>query len=192
MTDFGAIVRGALRFAVVSLCGFLVWAVGGKMKEGVLFAACAVAFLVAAEIVLPALLNPPDQRKKFNRTFVPAFIAYAVAWSACWFALHSRVGEWLGLAVGCAVFALIVGKRLGAKDGFLAAIAVLFVANAIGYFLGGYVFGMARKPPAFFDGWAKADIWKLAKLTWGLFFGLGFGAGIGFVFHRFQRPSTPS
>ncbi len=191
-------ISGALRFAIVSLCAFWIWAVGPIPKsmhpdEKALFIQCGLVFIMIGGILLPGLVHPPDRRRKFNRSFPPAFIAYAVAWSACWFALHSRAAEWLGLLAGCAVFALILGRRLGAKSGFGAVAPVLFVANSVGYFLGGFVFSMARHPPSIFADWKAVDIWTLAKLAWGLFFGLGFGAGIGYAFFRFQaEPTTPS
>ncbi len=40
---------------------------------------------------------------------------------------------------------------------------------------------------AILAGFSKAHISVLAKLGWGLLYGLGFGAGIGHVFCTFQR-----
>jgi hypothetical protein len=36
-------------------------------------------------------------------------------------------------------------------------------------------------------GLSKAQRSVLAELGWGLFYGVGFGLGIGFVFYNFQR-----
>jgi hypothetical protein len=107
-------------------------------------------------------------------------------WSACWFALHLRAREWIGSALGCAAFATILYRRLGAREGLCKVILFLIVAHSAGYFLGGRVFFMAL-PRSAFASWPKQDVLMLAKLTWGLFYGLGFGAGMGYAFDVFQR-----
>ena len=195
-SSLGATLNGAWRFGLVSLGGFAPWALEDlilpkSVGELGLYAGCLIFFIVFAEIFLAPLVHGPDARKRFHRAFVPAFIAYAVVWSACWFALKFGRGEWLGLAAGCATFALIVGKMLGAKSGYAKAIFVLILAHAAGYFMGAYVFGLRRHPPGFLASWPKRDLLTAAKLAWGLFYGLGFGAGIGYAFHLFQ-PAKPS
>ena len=197
MSAWKAALSGAWRFALVSLGGFGVWA-GERyiLPKGVgevgLYIGCLVVFIALAELLLVPLVIGEDRRRRFNRAFIPAFIAYAVVWSVCWFALKSQEGEWLGSIAGCAVFAWIVGKRLGATSGFLSAIAILILCHSAGYFLGGKVFSMVRNPPALFEGWPRQDILTVAKFAWGLFYGLGFGAGIGYVFHIFQQPKKTS
>src|SRR5687767_10695004 len=192
-----AILNGAWRFALVSVLAFGFWAVESKILprgfgEIWTFVGCLLAFMIFTEIFMVKLVNEPNARAKFNRSFIPAFIVYAIIWSVFWFALHSGLGEWLGSAVGCAAFAAILGRQLGAKSGYAKVIAFLIVAHAAGYFLGGKVFYMARNPPEFFASWSKANLWAFAKLMWGLFYGLGFGAGIGYAFHVFQREPTVS
>jgi hypothetical protein len=190
-----AILNGAWRFALVSVLAFGFWAVEAKILprgfgEMWTFAGCLVFFVLFTELFMVKLVNEPNARAKFNRSFVPAFIVYAIIWSLFWFALHSGLGEWLGSAVGCAAFAGILGRQLAAKSGYTQVIALLIVTHAAGYFFGGKVFYMARNPPEFFASWPKQDVWMLAKLLWGLFYGLGFGAGIGYAFHIFQRPNV--
>jgi hypothetical protein len=34
---------------------------------------------------------------------------------------------------------------------------------------------------------SKDQIWTVAKLAWGVCYGLGFGAGIGYAFDVFQK-----
>jgi hypothetical protein len=191
-TALGAIIGGAWRFALVSIGGFGVWAFESKLlPKGVsevgLYIGCLVVFVVLAELFLAPLVQGSKRFARFNGSFVPAFIAYAIVWSACWFALRSKTGEWLGCAAGCAVFAWILGKRLRAKSGFVAAIVLLIATHAAGYFIGGEVFAMRRNPPGLIADWPKRDILTLAKLAWGLCYGLGFGAGIGYAFHVFQK-----
>jgi hypothetical protein len=38
-----------------------------------------------------------------------------------------------------------------------------------------------------FEYLSKAQLGAVAKLSWGLFYGLGFGAGMGYAFHAFQN-----
>lgn len=186
--------QGAWRFAVVSVLAFGVWAEGPRgQSEGALYATCAVAFLLFSHLMMRPLLHAPDRLRKFSKSFIPAFLAYALIWSACWFLLRSRLGEVLGSVLGCAVFAWVVGKVLGAKNGYGGVIAVMIIAHSIGYFLGGFAFEFRRNPPDFMAGWNRRDILKLAQYAWGLFYGLGFGAGIGYAYQLFQaRDSQPS
>jgi hypothetical protein len=66
---------------------------------------------------------------------------------------------------------------------------VLFLANAAGYFAGEWAYHaiLAMK-----EGHALGIVLErptralLSKTAWGLFYGLGFGTGIGFAFHACQ------
>jgi hypothetical protein len=125
---------------------------------------------------------------RFYAAFVPAFLAYAVVWSAFWFGLGFGAGEWLGALAGCAVFVALTAWRLGGRAAFRPALAVFFVLHTAGYFAGGL--GMARLMALAREAAAgspeRAQLAALAKLSWGLFHGLGFGAGLGFVYHALQ------
>ena len=187
-----AILSGAWRFAVVSVLAYGFWAIQPKILpknygEPATFVGCLIAFAVFAEIFLVPLVHPPDARRKFNGSFIPAFVIYAAVWSACWFALKFGRGEWLGSAVGCAAFAFILGKRLGAREGYCKVILFLIVAHSAGYFLGGRLFFWIVPRTGFLDSLSKQEVSMLAKLSWGLCYGLGFGAGIGYAFDVFQR-----
>lgn len=191
-----AILSGAWRFGVVSLIAFGFWAFDSKILpkrfgEVGTFVGCLVVFVAFAEIFLIGLVQPPDARRKFNRSFPLAFIVYSIVWSACWFALKFGKGEWLGSGLGCAAFAAILGWRLGARNGYCKVILFLIITHAAGYFLGGKAFYMARHPPQALSSLSKEEIWTAAKLVWGLSYGLGFGAGIGYAFDVFQRNAGP-
>jgi hypothetical protein len=151
------------------------------------FLGCLICFCVFSEIFLVKLAHEPNARRKFNKSFIPAFVVYAIVWSACWFTLKFGKGEWLGSALGCAAFAYILGKQLGAHEGFCKVILFLIVTHSTGYFLGGKVFFMARHPPAALSSLSKDQIWTLAKFAWGLCYGLGFGVGMGYAFDVFQK-----
>lgn len=171
----GSLLRGSLGFAAVSLAAFSVWAFGGGrlLGEAGLYVATAFVFLSLSGWVLHPLAGGPF---RFFRVFVPAFIAYAAAWCAAYFGLGGARGEWAGSAAGCAAFALVAGALLGAWRAVPTAAVVLFVLHSAGYFLGDALWKSLRK---------EAPLTSM--LGWGLLYGLGFGAGIGFVFHRLGR-----
>lgn len=186
------VVRGAISFTVVSLAGFAVWAFAGgwfyrNVGEVGLYAVSSLVFVGLSGFLMHPLLLGANRMTRFYTMFVPAFLLYAVVWSACWFIFKAGAGEWLGSLLGCAVFTFVMGKMLTAKGGYWSAIAVLFSAHSAGYFLGGIAYASLRSPPEFLAALSRSQISLLAKMLWGLFYGVGFGAGIGFVFYRFQR-----
>ena len=64
------------------------------------------------------------------------------------------------------------------------------MSNAVGYFAGEWAHNVipTLKDGAMFGlGPAPSTLAILAKAAWGLFYGLGFGAGIGFAFYVCQE-----
>ncbi len=195
-----ALLRGGFGFAIVSLVGFSVWAFAGKwlypmIGEGGLYAACLLVFLGLSGLLLHALVRGPRPLWRFYGIFIPAFFAYAVVWCAAWFAWRFGVGEWVGSLAGTAIFVTVTTLRFGNYRGFIKACLVLFACHSAGYFLGGKWMQWMASPvaAAMFSGLSKPQLSGMAKLGWGLLYGLGFGAGIGFVFYTLQRQnnSTP-
>jgi hypothetical protein len=175
----GAILRGALGFAAVSVAAFSVWAFGGKWFGGhggdaVMFPVIALAFLVLSGVLLHPLAGGVG---RFYRAFVPAFFAYAAVWCAAWWLIKGRPGEWVGSVAGSAVFVLVAGAMLGNLRPWLTSTLVVAAGHSAGYFLGGVLFYSMKS--------------TLGMLAWGLLYGLGFGAGIGYVFAALRR-SPPS
>jgi hypothetical protein len=181
--------HGALGFAFVSLVAFSIWAflpsffrsLGGEIG---LYAAIAVVFLGLSGLVLGPLAGGVG---RFYRAFLPAFFAYSVFWCLAWFWLKGREGEWWGAALGCLAFTLIGMKLLGSVKHWLLAAGVLFILHSAGYFAGDWAMYQYCKPKAltFVKNSAEWQQWMiLGKLAWGLLYGLGFGAGIGWVFHQ--------
>jgi hypothetical protein len=64
-----------------------------------------------------------------------------------------------------------------------------FVAHSLGYFAGGKLMYFLSSPTGaeLFNSLTKAELGTVAKLSWGLLYGLGFGAGLGYAFHVFQK-----
>jgi hypothetical protein len=179
-----AIIRGALGFAAVSTAAFSIWAFGSGLfsgfgGEGALYAAIAAAFIGFSGPALHRLV-PGGGIGRFYRVFGPAFAAYAVVWSAAWFVMKSALGEWIGAAAGSLAFVGVLAVAQRRPVGFVQATAGFFALHTVGYFAGGQsmdlMVGLARKSaqPEIRKAWVTA-----AKLSWGVFYGLGFGAGLG-------------
>ncbi len=188
----GRVALGSLGFAVVSCAAFGPWAFAGRwfyrsVGEAGLYAVCAVLFLALSGLLLHPLLEGERRLTRFYRVFLPAFLAYAVVWCVAWFALRGRAGEWLGSLAGTLAFAWLTVRGLGRGDLFWKAAAVLFIAHSAGYFSGGLA--MESLMRANLTGGARAGVAALAKLAWGLLYGLGYGAGIGWVFASAGSPA---
>jgi len=169
-----SVVRGALGLALVSVAAYSPWIVGGRWGDALLYSVIAALYLGLAPLVLHPLAGG---RVRFLAVFTPAFLAYAVAWCAAWFGVGQRPGEWVASAAGSLAFVLVVcAVRRAWRAVPLSALA-LFVGHSAGYFAGSY---------AFFA--LKATSLPSAMLLWGLFHGLGFGAGLGFVFWKTRLP----
>ena len=191
-----SVVLGTLGFTFVSTVAFGVWAFGGSWfrwpgGEPTMYAVIALVFAGLTSFVLSPLIHGERRPGRFARVFVPAFLAYAALWSACWFALGSGLGEWLGALAGSAAFVGLAARFLKTKAPAAVAlgIAVFFAAHTAGYFAGGQAMAhfmkAARQEPQ--RSPARARWATVAKLSWGVCYGLGFGAGMGFAFHRLQR-----
>ncbi|MBA3700667.1 MAG: hypothetical protein H0W78_17605 [Planctomycetes bacterium] len=168
---------GIWRFTLVSIAGFAPWVVTGgwfyrHVGEAGLYLACLLAFLVAALVLLPGLLSGPRRVQRTAMYFLPAFITYALLWCACWFLLGGRLGEWAGAISGGSAFVLISAWLLGRPRSLLLALVVFVAAHAVGYFAGGQAMHLLLSA-----GTAKA----LGMLAWGVCYGLGFGAGLGWL-----------
>jgi hypothetical protein len=135
-----------------------------------------VVFISLTGLALHPLVEGPRSFLRFTRVFVPAFLAYAAVWCGFWFKLKFGLGEWLGSLGGTLAFALVVAAMRGGWRSLPAAILVLFAGHSAGYFLGAPIcYSQMKTRP------------ELGMLAWGLLYGLGFGAGIGFAFHALRE-----
>ena len=166
---------GIWRFTLVSVAGFAPWVLAGPwfyrtVGEAGLYLACLVAFLLSALLLLPGLLAGERRLRRTAMWFLPAFTAYAVLWCACWFALGGRAGEWAGAVTGVAAFVALSAWTLGRPRAPLITAAVVIAAHAAGYFAGDQAYRG-------FSGQSKT----LGMLAWGVCYGVGFGAGLGWL-----------
>ena len=194
-----AVLDGAWRFTLVSIGGFAVWAFGGRwfyanVGEAGLYAVSAVTFIGLAGLLMHPLMKGPRCVRRFYGVFIPAFLAYSFVWCAFWFWLRLGAGEWLGSLAGSVAFVTLTGWRLGNLKGWLSASLVLFLTHSLGYFAGGKMmyYLTSTEGVQLFPALSQSQLGTFAKLSWGVSYGLGFGAGLGYVFHVFQRPPNPS
>jgi hypothetical protein len=175
-----SLARGMLGFALVSLAGFVPWAVFGKairqqVGEAGLYATCALVFIGLSGPAMHRLIIGPGSLGRFFKLFSISFAVYAVAWIGGWMALRGHPGSLAGLFGGTLLMGLLLTTAFDAYGAVVKAVAALFLLNSLGYFVGGVFEEMLihRCPLA-------------AKLQWGLCYGLGFGAGLGLAFHFCQ------
>ena len=124
--------------------------------------------------------------------FLPGFVLYSVLWCAAWFGMQSRAGEWIGSLLGSVGFVAVACWRFQNWKPFLALALAFFALHSIGYFAGSIsmyrLIRLARNPGD--TGLTGAQWAAVAKLSWGLFYGLGFGAALGLLFHQLRSPSS--
>jgi hypothetical protein len=186
--------RGIIGFTVVSVAGFMPWALlGGWLKHAVgelgMYLACAVVFLLLSGPVLFRLVLGPGALVRFMALFSIAFSTYAICWIAAWMTWYGNVGSLVGLASGTALMGLLFCIAFAATSRLPAVIAVLFACNTLGYYAGGYTEAwIAGLGPPGIHGIAleKPPPRALAMLSWGVCYGIGFGAGLGLALHLCQ------
>lgn len=175
-----SIARGAISFTLLSVAGFVPWAVFGRtlyraIGEAGMYAVCAVVFIALSGPLLHRLIIGTGSLSRFYKLFTLAFIPYSVAWTVGWMALRGHPGSIAGLLAGAVVMGPILAAAFDARGSTLKVIVVLFLANAAGYFIGGV---------------CEANVPGVTgKLLWGVCYGLGFGAGLGWAFHECQTPA---
>ena len=187
--------RGIVGFTIVSVAGFMPWAIAGGwlrhhgIGEAGMYLACAAIFILASAPLLAGLLAGPRDLKRFMAVFSSAFSAYAACWIVAWMTIHGNAGSIIGLACVTTVMGILLCRTFAATAVLLPVIGALFAGTLIGYYGGGFaeawVADLAtpsllriavEKPPP--------SVW--AMLSWGVCYGMGFGAGIGAAFHLCQ------
>jgi hypothetical protein len=184
---FRSTLHGGIGLGLVSLLAYSVWALVPRLagSEIGMYALIALVYLLGSGLALHGLIQGDRRMRRFHALFLPAFGGYAMLWSLAWFLIPHAQREWIAALAGTLFFAWVAWWKLGKSRGFWTGAAVLFALHTAGYFLGGkWMYGVLESG---IEGWAKPQVAIVAKLGWGLFHGLGFGAGIGFVFGWWQR-----
>lgn len=185
----GSIVRGMLGFIVVSVAGFVPWAVFGDvllpaLGEGGMFGVCALVFIVLSGLLLHGLIIGPGALLAFYKLFSITFAAYSVAWMFGWMVLGGDLGSVIGLLAGAIVMGWMLARAFELPRGTWKVIAALFVLTGAGYFGGGWLEAWIFSQDGF--GLSSATCGTVGKLMWGVCFGAGFGAALGVAFHICQ------
>ena len=178
--------RGALGFTLVSIAGFAPWALAGRwfyrnVGEAGLYIVCAIVFVGLNGLLLHKLIIGPASLQRFYKVFTVAFVAYAAAWIIGWMRFKGHTGSIVGLLAGTIVMGVIMAEAFEARSKMVVIIAALFVLNAAGYFIGGWVEAWVVGSDGLL-GLARSTRVTIAKLLWGVFYGIGFGAGLGVAF----------
>jgi len=189
-----SIQRGIVGFTLLSIAGFAPWAILGRwfyrhIGEGGLYAVCALAFIGLSGPLLHRLILGPGSLGRFYKLFCLAFCAYSVLWICGWMMLRGHPGSLLGLLAGTAAMGAMLACAFNAKESAFKVIATLFVLNSVGYLAGGWVEGafMGMKSIALLGVVLTRPVQAMiAKLLWGVCYGVGLGAGLGFAFHLCQ------
>jgi hypothetical protein len=189
-----SIARGMVGFTLVSLGGFAPWVLAGgwfyqNIGELGLYAVCALVFIGLSGVLLHRLIIGPGSLSRFYQIFSLAFVGYAVAWTIGWMVFRGVTGSVVGALAGIAVMGGILALGFAAPGAFLKIFAVLLLANVAGYFIGEWAYNLVK---ALKEGNASGFVLEKStramgsKAAWGLFYGVGFGAGIGWAFYLCQ------
>ncbi|MFN0076400.1 MAG: hypothetical protein ACKVY0_07995 [Prosthecobacter sp.] len=181
MQTLAVILRSSIAFAIVSTAAFAVWVFGGPWfhlhgGETAMYAACCLVFLLLAGLLLRPALRWPGGLLRFYGFFLPAFLLYALAWCAAWFSLGAGRGEWIASLIGSMAFTIAMAAALRGWRAWPVAAMAVFIGHSAGYFAGELVCYRSLHSTA-------------SELAWGLLYGIGFGAGIGYAFTAMQRSS---
>jgi hypothetical protein len=176
---------------VLSVAAFVPRAIFGRwfrrnVGEAGLYAVCALVFIGLSGPLMNRLIIGPGSLSRFYKLFGTAFAAYSVLWIVGWMTLRGHVA---GLLAGTVAMGWSLARAFDARDATLKVMAILFVLNSLGYFIGGWVEGsiMGLKELTLFgETVPKKTQIQTAMLFWGVFYGIGFGAGLGWVFHLCQ------
>lgn len=168
-----SILMAGLRFSIVGLAGFAPWVFGaGKFHStATLYTACAIPFFALGGLALY-----PDVRGKLGLIksyllFFAGFFTFAGAWCLVYLTMHGKHGEVFGALLGTAALCLVIRSAIGKRSRFLEALGVVFTLFTVGYFIGDWLF--YKVIPRSFASWGQ--------LSWGVCFGFGFGAGLGWL-----------
>jgi hypothetical protein len=163
----------AFAFGLVSVVAYSIWAFHLVPGRYAMYSSIAVVYFGLSGLALSRLVKKPGVTGGFCLFFALSFLAYAVFWCLFWFGLKGKFhADLYGSVVGLAVMTWLFMKVFKKSSGFIPLLGVLFTCHTIGYYLGGEAHQLVSGPPG--------------MLLWGLFHGLGFGAGLGYLLHQCQ------
>jgi hypothetical protein len=171
---------GALGFCLASLLVFATVAFAERWMFRYLgfygaYATWTVLFIILGGSVLSPLVTARQRWPWFHVIFGAAFLAYAVAWMLAYFTIRGTSGEWVGSLAGSVLMGLVLAVAFGVPRAAPRLLALLFIANSAGYFLGAALFYSIQG--------------KIGMLLFGVVYGLSLGAGLGAALRLAQASS---
>jgi hypothetical protein len=180
-------------FTLVAVASFSLWALGTSIfpSEYALYAGCAVVFLGFGGLALTpgTIVSGAPARIRFAGLFAGGFVLYSILWSVCWFQFHNTFGEVLGSFLGLIPLIALLKRYFPERQSLWTGVAVAFLWHTLGYYFGGFAYaafqGKGVLPlPLPFD---RETTVTLARLSWGLFYGLGLGFGLSLLLQRSRQ-----
>jgi hypothetical protein len=170
---------GSTGFCFASLLVFATVALGERWMYRHLgltgaYASWTLMFILAGGAMLSPLVIGPGRVIRFYFLFSAAFLLYAIGWTVVYFTLGGTAGEWLGSLAGTTLMGLILAWAFSTGRALPKLILALFIANSIGYFLGSACNNLIGG--------------KSGMLLWGVCYGIGLGAGLGYALYLAQAP----
>jgi hypothetical protein len=165
-----AALTGAIGFGAASLAVFATVAFAERWMYRTLgltgaYLTWTLLFILLGGAALAPLARPAMKIGRFYLLFAAAFFLYAVGWVGAYFTLRGRAGEWVGAIAGSILMALAISAGFKNMKPLSMIAAILFIANAAGYFLGSALNDAVSGPAG--------------MLLWGAAYGVGLGAGLG-------------
>jgi hypothetical protein len=181
--------RGIVGFLATSAAGVAPQALAGawlkeQYGEGGLYAACALAFLMASGLVLHRLILGPGALARFYMLFGSAFLAYVVAWAGSWMLLGGHLGSGVGLLVGGVVMATMLAAAFEAWSAWRKCAVALVLLGVAGYFAGAWL--VESGLPLLRLSLIRPTQVLVGKVVWAVTYGICFGAALGIAFHHCQ------
>src|SRR6185369_13890057 len=135
-----SIATGAIGFSLVSLCVFATVAFAERWMYrnlGVLgsYVAWTALFVALSGAVFGSLVVGRWRLPRFYLLWALAFFVYAAAWMLAYFSLCRTTGEVVGSLAGSVLIAVVLAGGFNALRSVGKVVIVIFVANALGYFL---------------------------------------------------------
>lgn len=177
MTRSQAVIRGALGFLLASLVVFTTVVLGTRwlyanLKEAGAYSIWAIEFIFFAGFILARMFKL--EIWPFAGIFGASFAAYVVGWCGVYFTIPNRTGELIASIAGPLAMAVTAAAITRRRGRFLQAFRALALSHTIGYFIGSLLFESVEK--------------GAGMMLWGVAYGIGFGAGIGYTILLLMDP----
>jgi hypothetical protein len=174
-----SLLLGGIGFCAASLLVFATVAFAERwmyqrLGLGGAYTTWTILFILLGGAVFIPLLVIRGRWWRFYILFSMAFLFYAIGWTGAYFMVRGKLGEWLGSLAGSLLLGLILSFGFNAMRSSAKLIAILFISNSAGYFLG--------------DALNNAIGGRVGMLLWGAAYGLFLGAGLGAALYFAQAP----